>query len=89
MGSIRKATFTKAIPEGAELFTRKGQQFARWQPARGKARTAPVRMIDGQPRIVITAKTYTAKYRDAAGIIQHVATGCRDEQAARSIAQAT
>ena len=39
----------------------------------------------GTDRIVITARTYTAKYRDGSGIVREVATGCRDESAARSI----
>ena len=34
---------------------------------------------------MITARTYTAKYRDGSGIVREVATGCRDESAARSI----
>jgi hypothetical protein len=31
------------------------------------------------------AATFTAKYRDGEGIVREVATGCRDEQAARSV----
>ncbi len=31
------------------------------------------------------AGTYTAKYRDGSGIVRKVATGCRDESAARSV----
>lgn len=34
---------------------------------------------------MITAKTYTAKYRDGSGLVQEVATGCRDESAACSL----
>ena len=34
---------------------------------------------------MITAGTYTAKYRDGSGIVREMATGCRDESAARSI----
>ena len=34
---------------------------------------------------MITCRTYTAKFRDGSGIVQEVATGCRDESAARSI----
>jgi hypothetical protein len=34
---------------------------------------------------VITARTYTAKYRDGNRYVQEVATGCRDESAAWSI----
>jgi hypothetical protein len=31
MGSIRRNTFTKPLPDGAELFTRKGETFAKWK----------------------------------------------------------
>ena len=37
-----RTTYTKAVPEGAELFTRKGQSFARCKYARRKTRTAKV-----------------------------------------------
>ncbi len=40
---------------------------------------------NGADRIVVTAKTYLAKFRDGSGIVREVATGCRDESAARSI----
>src|SRR6516225_2630415 len=86
MGAVYRKTVTKPMPEGAEVFTRKGQQFARWRDASGKSRTAEMTNgRDGQPRIVLTARTYTAKYRDGQDIVREVATGCRDEQAARAI----
>jgi integrase len=90
MGSVRRKTFTKPLPDRAELFTRKGETFAKWKDA-GKTRTAPVvtdenglpRLgADGAPRITLTASTYTAKYRDGAGFLVEVATGCRDKTAA-------
>ena len=86
MGSVYRETYTKPVPAGAELFTSKGQPFARIKPAKGRTQSHPVTVgRNGAPRIVKTAGTYTAKYRDAAGIVQKVATGCRDEGAARSI----
>lgn len=86
MGTVFKKTYTKPLPDGAELFTREGQQFARWKPTKGKARKAAVTIgEDGTPRLLIVASTYSAKYRDGAGIVRTVATGCRDEQAARSV----
>lgn len=33
----------------------------------------------------MTARTFTAKYRDGSGRVREVATGCRDESAARSV----
>jgi integrase len=90
VGTVYRKIVTKALPPGAELFTRKGEQFARWRDARGRTRTAPVTVPDqgehaGQTRLVIEARTYTAKYRDGSGIIREVATGCHDEQAARAV----
>jgi len=86
MGAVFKKTATKPLPAGAKIIVRKGQRFAEWKDAKGKTRTAPVITgKDGTDRIVITARTYTAKYRDGSGIVKEVATGCRDESAARSI----
>src|SRR5262245_9509046 len=86
MGTVYRKTVTKPLPGGAELFNRNGEQFARWKSAKGKSRTAAVTTgRDGQPRIVLVARTYLAKYRDGQGIVREMATGCRDEQAARAI----
>ena len=83
MATVYKETYTRPLPEGAELFTRKGKRFARWTDAKGKKRTEPVTK-DGT-RIVLQAKTYTAKYRDGQRIVRKVSTGCRDETAARAV----
>ncbi len=86
MGSVYKKTVTRPLPKGAELFMKHGQQFARWKPAKGKTRTAKVTTgKDGLPRILDEAGTYIAKYRDGSGLICEVSTGCRDEDAARSV----
>ncbi len=86
MGTVYKKTATKPIPNGAELFTKNGKRFARWKPSTGKARTAPVTTgNDGTDRIVVTAGTYIAKFRDGSGYVCEVSTGCRDEDAARSV----
>ena len=86
MGAVYKKTATKPLPHGAKIIVRKGDRFAEWKPAKGKTRTAPLTVgQDGTDRIVITARTYTAKYRDGSGIVREVATGCRDETAARSV----
>ncbi len=85
MGSLRKKTVTRPIPANAKLFTRDGEPFAKWKPRRGKSRNAPVvRRKDGTLGIRTEAATYTAKYRDGAGIVREVATGCRDKDAAAS-----
>ena len=71
-------TSTKSLPAGAEIFTRKAERFARWKDKRGHNRTAPLTTgRDGSDRIVIETGTYYAKFRDGAGIVKEVATGCR------------
>jgi len=86
VATVFKKTFTKPLPSGAETFIRKGEKFARWKDAKGKTRTANVTTgKDGSERLIIAAKTFTAKYRDGSGIVREVATGCRDETAARAV----
>jgi len=86
MGSVYKKTATKPLPAGAKIIVRKGQRFAEWLDAKEKRRTAPLTVgKDGTDRIVVGARTFTAKYRDGSGIIREKATGCRDESAARSV----
>src|SRR5262249_16217679 len=81
-----KKQTTRPLPPGAEIFTRKGERFARWKDRRGKTRTAPLTVgQDGSERIVTESPFYVAKYRDGAGVVQTVATGCRDEAAGRSV----
>jgi integrase len=83
---VFKKTFTKPLPSGAETFVRKGERLARWKDRRAKMRTAPVTVgNDGAERIILESPYYVAKYRDGAGVVQIVATGCRDEQAARRV----
>ncbi len=86
MGSIFKKTVTRPLPNGAEMFTKAGEQFAKWKPAKGKTRTAKVTTgQDGSPRILDESGTYIAKFRDGSGYVCEVSTGCRDLDAARSI----
>ena len=86
MGTVFKKTATKPLPVGAKIIVRKGQRLAEWLDAKEKRRTASVTVgRNGTDRLVVTARTYTAKYRDGSGIVKEVATGCRDESAARSI----
>ena len=86
MGTVYRKSATKSLPASAEVFVRQGNRFARWKDAKGKTRTAVVTTgVDGADRIVVEARTFTAKYRDGAGVVREVATGCRDETAARSV----
>jgi integrase len=83
---VFKKTVTKPLPAGAETFTRKGERFARWKDRKGKTRTAPLTEgNDGSDCIVIESSRYVAKFRDGAGVVQVVPTGCRDEGAARRV----
>ncbi len=84
--AIYRASYTKPMPAGAELFTRQGQNFARWTDRRGRKRTAKVTTgRDGSARIALTSTTHTAKYRDGSGIVRQVGTGCRTKDAAESV----
>ncbi len=90
MGTVFKRTATKPLPIGAELFARKGERFARWKTAKGKTRTAPVVVptegkFAGQERIAVETPTFFADYRDGNGHLRRVATGCKDETAARAV----
>lgn len=85
MASVYRKSYTKPLPASAELFSRKGEQFARWR-AKGNLRTALVTIgANDEIRVRIEAKTFTAKYRDGTGIVQEVATGCRDKTAAQAV----
>jgi hypothetical protein len=84
MGSVYRKSVTRPLPAGAELFTKGSVRFARWKPIGERARTAKViEGADGSRRVRTEAATFTAKYRDGEGVIREVATGCRDEDAAR------
>ncbi len=86
MGTVYRKTVTKPLPPGAKIIVRKGQRLAEWLDAKEKRRTAAVTVgKGGTDRIVITARTYTAKYRDGSGLVREVATGCRDKTAAESV----
>jgi integrase len=86
MGTVFRKSYTKPLPAGAEVFTRKGERLARWKDRRGKTRAAPLTVgEDGAERIVIESPYYVAKYRDGADVVRVTPTGCRDETAARRV----
>src|SRR5437762_3021675 len=86
MGTAFKKTYTKPLPQGAEVFTRKGERRARWKDRKGKTRTAALTTgEDGSERILLESPFYVAQYRDGSGALCVVSTGCRDETAARSV----
>jgi len=83
MGTVYRETYTKPLPSGAEVFTRKGERFARWTDRAGRKCVGRVfTAADGTDRVLIEARTYTAKFRDGTGRLRKVSTGCRDRDAA-------
>lgn len=90
MATIYHKTVTKPLPDGAEIIERKGERCARWKDTKGRTQTAPLTIATsgkhaGETRILVKSKTYTAKYRDGAGLVVTRSTGCRDETAARQV----
>ena len=83
MGNVFKQRYTKPIPEGAELFIRKGQGYARWTDARGKRQTA--KLTEKGDRIQRESIKYYCRYRDGSGVVQTVPTGCRSRDAASAV----
>jgi len=82
LGTVYRETYTKPLPSGAEVFTRKGERFARWTDRRRRKHTAKVTTPAGTDRVLVEARTFTAKYRDGAGHVRKAATGCRSADAA-------
>ena len=83
MARIFRQTFTKSIPENAQILTRKGRRVARFRDGNGKTVTAPVSK-DGRKVILETAKWYI-DYKDADGRPKRRA-GYTDRQATEQLA---
>ena len=84
MGTVYRKQFTKPLPLGARLSRLTASAVARWKDRRGKTRKEA--LVDGRDdRITVTAKTYTACYRDGGGIVREAKTGCRDKTAAQKV----
>lgn len=86
MGSVYRSTYTRSLPEGAELLTRKGKRFARWVDAHGTRHTGE--LTAAGDRVLIQSRIYTAKYRDGFGRVVTRSTGCRDKAAATHVLSA-
>ncbi len=83
MGSVYRKTVTRPLPKAAEISTKGGEQIATWRDASGKKQTGVVLLSRaGDRRVRVKAGTYTATYRDGAGEVQDVSTGCRSRDAA-------
>ncbi len=86
MGTVYRKQYTKPLPPGAKIITRRGKQLAEWVDGKGKRHTASVVAgKDGQLRLKVVSRTYVAKYRDGVGIVREVSTGCRTEAGARAV----
>jgi integrase len=83
MGTVFKPFVTRPLPEGAQVVTRAGKRVAVWTDASGKKRQAPVTAGD-MPRLRKRASTYTAQFKDGAGVVRRVPTGCKSLDAARA-----
>jgi hypothetical protein len=86
MGAVYKETYAKPLPAGAKIIVRKGKRLAERIDAKGKRRTAPVTVGNsGAGRLVATARTCTAKYRDSSGTVREVPTGTLAEAGAMNV----
>ena len=84
MGTVFKPFVTRPLPEGARIRGRGKKRVAVWIDASGKRRKAPV-TGGTPPRLRGRASTYTAQFKDAAGVVHRVATGCKSLDAARAV----
>jgi len=86
MGMVYKKAYTMPVPAGAEVSERDGQRVARWRLRNGQLRSAEVvDGKDGKLRVRGQSRLYMARYRDGSGEMVEIATGCRDEVAARAV----
>ncbi len=83
MANLYRKTYTHEIPEGAEVFTRRGKRMARWTDGRGRVQTAA--LSPDKQGVIIESPVWYARYRDADGVEQRKSTGCRDAQAATQV----
>lgn len=86
MARVFRQKFTKAMPKGAKVVTvgrgENARQVARWTDASGERREAPVTRGG---LVAFESETYYAEFRDGAGVLRRVATGCRNREAANAL----
>ncbi len=83
MASLFKQKVTRPLPEGAEIFTKNGERWARWT-VNGKTKTARVVGEGDAMRIRTESSTWYARITLADGRRKDYRTGCRDKSAADS-----
>jgi len=81
MGAVFKPVVTKPLPPGAVVVN----GVARWTSTRTGSCSAPVRTTPRGVCIEIQSSKYLARFRDGQGVVQTVATGCKDATAARAV----
>ena len=82
MATIYKKKYPIPMPDGAEIVTRRGTKFARWQNGKKQTRTAEV-LKDG--RVMFVSDCWYVRYRDSNGRYKRESTGCRERQAAEKV----
>ena len=65
MSRLRRMPYTKEIPAGSVIFTRKGKRFARFKDSKGRAVEAPVN--EGETRIRLLSQKWYGEYIDTDG----------------------
>ncbi len=85
MANVVRKAYTMPVPPGAEIVEQRGKRIARWRVRNGQLRTGEVlQAADGSLRVRGRSPVYTARFRNADGVVVEVSTGCRDETAARA-----
>ncbi len=84
MASVFRKIVTRPLPAGATVSKTRGKQTARWTGRDGKTRTAEAFERDGSVFVREESSTWFARYRDGGNVVVEVATGCKDEGAARA-----
>jgi len=78
MARVFRHTYSKALPEGSEVLTRRGKKYARFKDGRGKTLTAPLSQ-DGK-KVIREASKWYIEYKDNDGKMRKV-PGFKDKQA--------
>ncbi len=86
MATVYRKTYTKPLPDGAELLTRKGVRYAKYSGRDGKMRTK--RVTEKGDRLLLETGPWYARIRIADGGTQEVNTRCKDRTTAEQCAAA-
>lgn len=84
MSTVFRRADRKAVPAGAERFTRKGKRFARFTDGRGRARTCP--LSEGETHILIERRSWYIAYEGPDGR-RITVKGYADKEATEQLAR--